>query len=216
MADLVIISSLATAGGTLVLAVATFSSVRSANRAARVAEQSLMVGTKPILVPSRETDPSERVMFGDEHRITIEGHGGVLEVAGGRIYLGMGLRNEGEGLAVIHGWRAAPWDQDARHVRPDVDDFRAQSRDMYIPAHTGGFWQAAIRDREDPSYPALRSAAESGRRIMVDLLYGDHQGAQRAIARFGVTVNEEGTARTANAIRYWNVDGDDPRLRDED
>ena len=39
MADWVTISSLATAGGTLVLAVATFSSVRSANRSARVAEQ---------------------------------------------------------------------------------------------------------------------------------------------------------------------------------
>ena len=37
MADWVTISSLATAGGTLVLAVATFSSVRSANRSARVA-----------------------------------------------------------------------------------------------------------------------------------------------------------------------------------
>jgi len=38
MADLTAIASLATAGGTLVLAIATFGSVRSANRAARVAE----------------------------------------------------------------------------------------------------------------------------------------------------------------------------------
>lgn len=44
MAHWATISSLATAGGTLVLAVATFSSVRSANRAARVAEKSLLVG----------------------------------------------------------------------------------------------------------------------------------------------------------------------------
>ena len=54
MADWVTISSLATAGdrwrplatagGTLVLAVATFSSVRSANRSARVAERSLLAG----------------------------------------------------------------------------------------------------------------------------------------------------------------------------
>ena len=53
MADWVTISSLATAGGTLVLAVATFSSVRSANRAARTAERSLMVGLRPVLIPSR-------------------------------------------------------------------------------------------------------------------------------------------------------------------
>ena len=39
MADWQTISSLATAGGTLVLAVATFSAVRSANRSARIAEE---------------------------------------------------------------------------------------------------------------------------------------------------------------------------------
>jgi len=39
--DWVTISSLATAGGTLVLALATFASVRSANRSARVAEMAL-------------------------------------------------------------------------------------------------------------------------------------------------------------------------------
>ncbi len=44
MADWVTISSLATAGGTLVLAVATFGSVKSANRAARIAELSLLSG----------------------------------------------------------------------------------------------------------------------------------------------------------------------------
>ncbi len=58
MADWVTISSLATAGGTLVLAVATFSSVRSANRSARIAEQSLLLGLRPILIPSRDEDPS--------------------------------------------------------------------------------------------------------------------------------------------------------------
>jgi hypothetical protein len=47
------IASLATAAGTLVLAVATFAAVRSANRAARVAEQSLLVNLRPLLVPSR-------------------------------------------------------------------------------------------------------------------------------------------------------------------
>ena len=47
------IASLATAAGTLVLAVATFAAVRSANRAARAAEQSLLVGLRPLLVPSR-------------------------------------------------------------------------------------------------------------------------------------------------------------------
>ena len=81
MADWVTISSLATAGGTLVLAVATFSSVRSANRSARVAELSLLAAQRPVLIPSREDDLPERVMFGEGHRVTVEGHGGVVEVA---------------------------------------------------------------------------------------------------------------------------------------
>ena len=50
MADWVTISALSTAGGTLVLAGAAFASVRSANRAARVAEQSLLVNLRPLLV----------------------------------------------------------------------------------------------------------------------------------------------------------------------
>jgi hypothetical protein len=57
MADWVTISSLATAGGTLVLAAATFASVRSGNRSARIAERALQVGMRPLLTPSRLEDP---------------------------------------------------------------------------------------------------------------------------------------------------------------
>lgn len=52
MADWQTVCSLATAGGPLVLAVATFSAVRSSNHSARVAEESLMAGLHPLLVPS--------------------------------------------------------------------------------------------------------------------------------------------------------------------
>ena len=50
MADWVTISSLGTAGGTLVLAGATFSAVRSANRSARIAEQGLQEQRRPFSV----------------------------------------------------------------------------------------------------------------------------------------------------------------------
>jgi hypothetical protein len=59
------VASLATAAGTLVLAVATFAAVRSANRAARAAEQSMLVGLRPLLVPSRPQDDPQEVFFGD-------------------------------------------------------------------------------------------------------------------------------------------------------
>ena len=73
MADWVTISALATAGGTLVLAGATFSSVRSANRAARVAERSLLAGLRPLLMPSRIGDPPQKVGFMDDKWFYIEG-----------------------------------------------------------------------------------------------------------------------------------------------
>jgi hypothetical protein len=215
MADWVTISSLATAGGTLVLAVATFSSVRSANRAARTAERSLLVGMRPVLIPSHEDDPVERVHFGDGHRIEIAGHGGVVEVSEGRVYMGLGLRNAGSGLAVLHGWYAQPYVKDMQLVAPEPDNFVRQQLDLYIPAGAGGFWQGAIRDQAAEQLGPLRTAAETGERVLIDLLYGDHEGGQRTIVRFSMTVADDRQGRLGNVLRYWNVDGADPRERDD-
>jgi hypothetical protein len=58
--DWVTVTSLVTAAGTLVLAIATFGAVRSANRAARAAEHSLLAGLRPLLMPSRiQDDPMD-------------------------------------------------------------------------------------------------------------------------------------------------------------
>jgi hypothetical protein len=228
VADWVVISSLATAGGTLVLAVATFSSVKSANRAARTAEVSLLAGTRPVLVPSREDDPEERVMFGDGVWLSVPGHSGVIKRPEGHegLYMAIGIRNAGAGVAVIHGWRATPGpraedfvggDLSQANTPPDLDDFHRQSRDLYIPAGDSGFWQGAIRDPSDKWHGPLLDAKKSGRRIMIDLLYGDYQGGQRTIVRFTVNTDEARHAeedrwiRDASVVRYWNVDADDPR-----
>jgi hypothetical protein len=217
MADWATISSLATAGGTLVLAVATFGSIRSANRAARTAEQSLLAGTRPVLVPSREEDPVQRVMFGDGVWVTVEGHQGVIKKEGDGLYMAMGIRNAGAGLAVIHAWRVEPgptaeeFGSAGPLQRPELDDFRRQSRDLYIPAGDSGFWQGAIRDPADPLHGPLLEAKRGGRRILIDLLYGDYQGGQRTIARFTVNADDERGTRDASVVRYWTVDGADPR-----
>src|SRR5262245_29989377 len=79
-ADWETLASLGTAGGTLVLAIATFASVRSANRAARVAEQSLLAGIRPLLVSSRLQDPNQKIMFGDEHWVILPGGRGIAQV----------------------------------------------------------------------------------------------------------------------------------------
>ncbi len=212
MADWATISSLATAGGTLVLAVATFGSIRSANRSARVAERALMAGVRPLLIPSREDDPDEYVRFGDGVVLTVKGHGGTVTVENGRVYLAIALRNGGTGLGVIHGWRTEVAERTGSAPPPTLEDFRRQTRDLYIPAGDTGFWQGAVRERDDPAYDELRAAAENRQRVMVDLLYGDHEGGQRTITRFGVNrgEGEDGSDR-AEVLRYWNVDGEDPR-----
>jgi hypothetical protein len=210
MADWVTISSLATAGGTLVLAVATFSSVKSANRSARLAERSLLAGQRPLLIPSKDDDPMERVRFGDGQLLNVSGHGAAIEHSNGNLYMAIAVRNGGSGLAVIHGWRAQVLERTTSE-RPDPSEFRRQSRDLYIPAGDTGFWQGAIRDATDPDLPALREASARGQRVLIDLLYGDHEGGQRTITRFGVSPWEDVEGERAEVLRYWSVDGEDPR-----
>ena len=216
MADWATISSLATAGGTLVLAVATFSAVKSSNRSARVAERALLAGLRPVLVPSREEDPPEHVSFGDRYKLTVPGHSAVLDVAEGNVYMAIALRNGGSGPAVIHGWHTEVLESEGvggahnAPPPPPIERFRRQQRDLYIPAGDCGFWQGAIRDQQDPALPTLVDAVASGRRVMIDLLYGDHEGGQRTIARFGVT-HFGGESRRAEVLRYWNIDREDPR-----
>ena len=67
MTDWVTISSLATAGTTVILAAATLKSVRSASRAAAAAERAVLVGLRPVLLPSRLPDPNERVFWAADH-----------------------------------------------------------------------------------------------------------------------------------------------------
>ncbi|HET9104339.1 MAG TPA: hypothetical protein VFN55_13375 [Solirubrobacteraceae bacterium] len=218
MADWVTISSLATAGGTLVLAVATFSSVRSANRSARVAERSLLVGLRPVLVPSRDDDSPEIVRFGDAHVLHLRGHGGALSVADRAVYLAMALRNGGSGLAVIHGWRVKPrpgfGESRSDDQVPPLEQFRRQQIDLYIPSGDTGCWLGALRDPSEPIYDMVRQAARSPEGLQIDLLYGDHEGGQRTITRFALgpwPEDEDNDSKRVTAVRYWNLDREDPR-----
>jgi hypothetical protein len=212
MADWATISSLATAGGTLVLAIATFGSVRSANRSARVAEQALLAGQRPYLIASREDDPLERVRFGDDVVLEVPGHGGAIKCKHDNVYMAMALRNAGSGLAVIQGWIAAVRATNDREC-PSVESFRLQQRDLYIPAGETGFWQGAIRTVEDPAYPSVSAAARNRERVMIDILYADADGGQRTIARFTVADWPRVEGERADLVRVWNVDRDEPRER---
>ena len=209
MADWGTISALATAGGTLVLAAATFTSVRSANRAARVAERSLMAGLRPLLLPSKLDDTPQKVGFADDKWLKVPGGQGAAEVSTEAIYLAMALRNVGSGIAVLHGWRLYPGRRlDPEHPAPE--DFTRLTRDLYVPAGDVGFWQGAFRDPAAPEFEEAAAAITARERLTVDLLYGDNEGGQRVISRFAMLPRDDGGWMAA-AGRHWNVDRDDPR-----
>jgi hypothetical protein len=156
------IASLATAGGTLVLAVSTFASVRSANRAARAAERSLMVGLQPLLVPSRLQDPDQKVFWVDNKHVVLPGGTGIAEVGGRereRLPGHVGAQR-GERIAVMRSWRVWP-EQLTSQQRPDLDGFRRHTRDLYVAPADVGFWQAAFRDAEDPQRAGVVQAVKS-------------------------------------------------------
>jgi hypothetical protein len=210
MADWTTVSALATAGGTLVLAAATFASVRSANRAARVTERALLAGIRPVLVPSRPQDPPEKVGFMDDHWIKVDGGRAVVEVTGAAIYLAMALRNVGSGLAVLDRWDLFTERPTADRSHREPEAFRRLTRDLYVPPGDRGFWQGALRDRDDPFFAAVRDAVSESRTITVDLLYDDHEGGQRTISRFSLIPRDDGQWVTS-VSRHWNLDRADPR-----
>lgn len=209
MVDWVTISALATAGGTLILAVATFSSVRSANRAARAAERSLLAGLRPVLMPSRLEDPPQKVSFADQHWVTIQGGHAAFEASPQAIYLVISLRNAGSGIAVLHGWYFYP-ERVTTADPADIRDFRRLTRDIYVPAGDSGFWQGAFRDPSEPAFAIARNAATAAQPVTVDLLYGDHEGGQRMISRFALTATPNGSW-LAVVGRHWNLDRPNPR-----
>jgi hypothetical protein len=149
MTDWATIAQVGTAGGTLVLALATFSSIRASNRSVQVAERSLLA--------------------------------------------------------------AQPDSASAGMPAPDLGDFRPQQRDLYVPADQTGFWQARIREPDDPFHGPMRARVQEGGRVMIDVLYGDYEGTQRTIARFSLITTPEGEqedpSNRAEVVRYWDLDG---------
>lgn len=213
MTNWVTISSFATAGGTLVLALATFASVRSANQAARTAERALQVNLRPVLVNSRLQDPLQKVMCVDRHWASIPGGQSSVEIADSNIYLAMSLRNVGSGIAVLHGWYTTGGLQLPGVGHADPSEFRLQTRDLIIPTGDIGFWQGAIREPSDPDYAALTKSITTPEPFTIQLLYGRHEGGQRAISSFSCIPRQDDdkTAWLCTVALHWNLDRPDPR-----
>lgn len=208
--DWATISALATGFGTLVLAVATFASVRSANRAARTAERALSFNLRPLLFPSRTDDPMLKVTWQDATMHRLAGGHAVAEAADGVMYLAMSLRNVGAGMAVLQSWY--PW-IDAAVVRDPprpLSEFRALTRDLYIAPNDIGFWQGAFRDASDPAFAQVRQRVTDREGFAVDLLYVNAEGGQPTVSRFQILPIMD-DAWICTVGRHFSLDHDLPR-----
>src|SRR5207302_5221119 len=142
----------------------------------------------------------------------------------GHVYFAMSLRNVGSGIGVCQGWHVTPGLQSSRTARDHTpeDQFRLQTRDLYIPAGDIGMWQGALRDRNDPTYQAVADAIDNQEVISVELLYSDQVGDQRTISRFGLVPyemqDENGDVKVewfATINRHWYLDRAGPRSDDQ-
>lgn len=206
-------ATLATAVGTLVLAVATFASVRSANRAARVAEAAFQSNLRPVLVTSRLQDPMQKLRWMDNHWVHLDGGMASAELVDGAIYLAISVRNVGSGIAVPIGWSVNSEASRSDMPHQDPDSFRTQTRDLYVAPGDMGFWHAAIRESSDRDYGWLTTSITKPAPFTIELLYGDAEGGQRTITRFGMIPlrAEEATRWYPSVARHWNLDRPDPR-----
>jgi hypothetical protein len=190
MSTLTSAAQLATAGGTLVLAVATFQSVRSANRSTRIAEESMAMRLQPVLINSRPEDPPERVTFLEGVVMEAAGGTALVEEHDGNLFIVIPLRNVGPGLAVLRAGHVALTDPGVRDL--PTDPYRQLNRDLYVPPGDRGFWQIGIRDADDPFRPAVEQAIRERRRLTVTILYTDHVGGHRAKTQFTLAPQDDG------------------------
>jgi hypothetical protein len=215
------VSSLATGAGTLVLAIATFASVRSANRSARVAEEALLEQRRPVLAQSRFDDPVQKIMFVERKWVRAEGGRGVVEHENGNAYLAMSLRNVGAGIGVCQAWAVASGDISTagRPQHLPESEFRAQTRDLYVPAGDLGMWQGALRDPDEPAYAGVIAAIDALEPLLIELLYSDQVGEQRTITRFAVAPytnpDTDKVSWTVSTVRHWFLDRPGPRSESE-
>ncbi|HEX5587244.1 MAG TPA: hypothetical protein VFZ17_08055 [Acidimicrobiia bacterium] len=210
MADWQTISSLATAGGTLVLAAATFSAVRSSNRSARVAEQALLTGMRPLLVPSLSDDPDQKVVWSGGRAARLGGGRAIAEHEDGVTYLAISLRNVGAGLALLHGWYPRPGWASVDDPRVELDSFRRLIIDLYIAPGGPGYWESALREENDALHDEFQRVLADREAFTIDLLYGDQDGGQRTVSRCLVLPASDG-GWYSQIARHWNVDRADPR-----
>jgi hypothetical protein len=107
------------------------------------------------------------------------------------VYLAMLVRNVGNGMAIIESWEPFPGQRSSTEAWGKSEDFRPQTRALWIAPGDVAFWQGALRDEADALQKAVATAVVDGA-LTVDLLYLDHEGGQRTVSRFSLIRREHG------------------------
>jgi hypothetical protein len=151
-------------------------------------------------------------MWGEGKVLQVGNGVAAIEREDGNIYMAIPLRNVGAGMGVLHGWALKEgWRRDPLEDRPGPSEFRQQLRDLYVPPGDTGFWQAGIREPNDEFRPAVEEVLDGEEEgFTVFLLYGDHEGHQRTISRFGLRPQEDGHW-FCSVTRHWSLEAPDPR-----
>ena len=170
----------------------------------------MLEGLRPLVLSSRLSDPPEKVGFADDHWVRVPGGHGTAEVTDDVIYFTLALRNVGRGLAVLNSWSFVPERASGQMERPDTENFRRLTRDIYLAPSDLGFWQGALRDQHEEAFAEAHDVIGKRQSFTIDLLYGDGTGGQRVITRF-VLVAKGDDEWLAVVARHWNLDRPDPR-----
>jgi len=115
-------------------------------------------------------------MFADRHWVTLKG-------AGGSSTSPCWSGNVGNGMAVIQSWLPIAGQRTSADEWGAIDDFRAQTRSLWIAPGDVAFWQGALRDPAEEPFDPIRQAVADGA-VTIDVLYRDREGGQRTMSRF--------------------------------
>jgi hypothetical protein len=152
-------------------------------------------------------------MWSDEHWAKLPGGRAVVELVDGNVYLAFTLRNIGNGLGVLQSWQITVPLRNGGEPLGDISTYRPHTRDLYVPSGDMSFWQAGLRDTNDPLYVNMRRAIERREPFGLDLFYTDDEGGQRTVSRFAVRPWADSDTWMVSVYRHWHLDHTDPRIR---
>ena len=214
MADWTTISALATAGGTLALAVATYSAGAVGATFRRASPRSTrQIGLRPVLMASRLQDPPEKVGWVDDHWAKVQGgrpcRGRRREhrSSPGRCATSAPASRcsrDGGPSAERRLRRAVPADSSTSSRTPDSG---RRARDLYIPAAMSASGRERCGTRDDDAYstccgPSSTRAAHDRRTCSTR----DHEGGQQRDQPLRHCLPGQDSGWHVSAIvRHWNL-----------